>query len=285
MTTCPKCGLPVDDNAKFCAVCGEKIQRIVHNEVCKVCGSQLKEGAKFCNVCGSPVGGSEQEKQQKAAQAEEERNPTMDEIKVPVIDDNIPELSGKKPLKDENAPTMDSVEIPGQKPKAPVNTQPAAEIPVPEPSAAQPVMSGVNSQAYSQNTQSTPNYNQPVNNTAAQPYQQPAQPVINPQPQAVVPPQQNMAANNVNPAQPVQSAQPNMNNINQMKNVVPGKSGKMLIPIILIILILAVIIFDVFFLFKDQIFGKDDDSKAKDNTEVIQSAEDYIFTNEIEFPE
>lgn len=49
----------------------------------------------------------------------------------------------------------------------------------------------------------------------------------------------------------------------QMPGVTPGKKGSSLIvPIILIILILAVICIDVFWLFKDQIWGKKDDSST-----------------------
>lgn len=49
----------------------------------------------------------------------------------------------------------------------------------------------------------------------------------------------------------------------QMPGVTPGKGGSSLIvPIILIILILAVIFIDVFWLFRDQIWGKKDDSST-----------------------
>ena len=59
------------------------------------------------------------------------------------------------------------------------------------------------------------------------------------------------------PAQPVNNAMPQMN---QMNGVTPGKGAGALVPIILIILILAVICVDVFWLFRDQIFGKKDES-------------------------
>lgn len=71
------------------------------------------------------------------------------------------------------------------------------------------------------------------------------------------------------PAQPVNNAMPQMNQggqpiqpnqMNQMNGVTPGKGAGALVPIILIILILAVICVDVFWLFRDQIFGKKDES-------------------------
>ena len=50
----------------------------------------------------------------------------------------------------------------------------------------------------------------------------------------------------------------------QMPGVTPGKTGgsSLIVPIILIILILAVICIDVFWLFRDQIWGKKDDSST-----------------------
>ena len=49
----------------------------------------------------------------------------------------------------------------------------------------------------------------------------------------------------------------------QMPGVVPGKKGgSLIVPIILIILIIAVILVDVFWLFRDQIWGKGDSSST-----------------------
>lgn len=71
------------------------------------------------------------------------------------------------------------------------------------------------------------------------------------------------------PAKPVNNTMPQMNQggqpiqpnqMNQMNGVTPGKGAGALVPIILIILILAVICVDVFWLFRDQIFGKKDES-------------------------
>lgn len=45
---CPNCGKEVPANAKFCPGCGEKLVA-----VCKKCGSALAPGAKFCPNCGA----------------------------------------------------------------------------------------------------------------------------------------------------------------------------------------------------------------------------------------
>lgn len=46
---CPQCGESLQENAKFCFMCGFKIPRIV---VCPKCGSQMEERAVFCPMCG-----------------------------------------------------------------------------------------------------------------------------------------------------------------------------------------------------------------------------------------
>jgi hypothetical protein len=95
-------------------------------------------------------------------------------------------------------------------------------------------------QAYDQQAQS---FSQPVQSQPLQSFDQPQMP--NEQPKGFHNPDY------INPASP------------QMPGVVPGKGGSSLIvPIILIILIIAVILIDVFWLFRDQIWGKKDDSSS-----------------------
>jgi hypothetical protein len=48
--TCPECGAPLADKAKFCPECGAKIKKAAH---CTECGAELKPGAKFCAECGT----------------------------------------------------------------------------------------------------------------------------------------------------------------------------------------------------------------------------------------
>ena len=100
--------------------------------------------------------------------------------------------------------------------------------------------SGYEQQAYDQQAQS---FSQPVQSQPLQSFDQPQMP--NEQPKGFHNPDY------INPASP------------QMPGVVPGKGGSSLIvPIILIILIIAVILIDVFWLFRDQIWGKKDDSSS-----------------------
>jgi membrane protease subunit (stomatin/prohibitin family) len=53
---CPNCGVNVDEKAKFCSNCGNKIE--ASNETkkfCPECGAKLEIGAKFCNECGNKI--------------------------------------------------------------------------------------------------------------------------------------------------------------------------------------------------------------------------------------
>lgn len=50
--SCPKCGAPQANNAKFCPECGEKLQKAAF---CPECGAKLTPGAKFCPECGHKV--------------------------------------------------------------------------------------------------------------------------------------------------------------------------------------------------------------------------------------
>lgn len=144
---------------------------------------------------------------------------------------------------------------------APMNSAPQ---PQPEPAPFVPEMDSVVPPVIDDNTFAQPQQpQQPVQ----QPFAQPQQPQPFPgfaQPQGIPQPQpfqsfdqapfeqpQAQSPDYINPAAP------------QMPGVTPGKSGSSLVvPIILIILILAVICIDVFWLFRDQIFGKKDDSST-----------------------
>lgn len=46
---CPKCGKPLQEGAKFCMGCGQRIPR------CPSCGNLLHKRAKFCMGCGTPI--------------------------------------------------------------------------------------------------------------------------------------------------------------------------------------------------------------------------------------
>ena len=52
MIICPKCNRQLDDGAKFCDGCGEKIPQSVS---CPSCGKQMSEGFAFCQYCGAKL--------------------------------------------------------------------------------------------------------------------------------------------------------------------------------------------------------------------------------------
>lgn len=58
---CGNCGAELDDDARFCQVCGTPVEeKAVAEEkrperVCGNCGSYLSPEAKFCGNCGAPV--------------------------------------------------------------------------------------------------------------------------------------------------------------------------------------------------------------------------------------
>jgi membrane protease subunit (stomatin/prohibitin family) len=51
MVKCTNCGVSVDENAKFCPSCGNKMK--VEKTACIKCGAMITEGTKFCPECGA----------------------------------------------------------------------------------------------------------------------------------------------------------------------------------------------------------------------------------------
>ena len=49
---CDKCGAELKSGAKFCTVCGEKVEV---QRICPNCGKPIKDGAKFCRESGAAV--------------------------------------------------------------------------------------------------------------------------------------------------------------------------------------------------------------------------------------
>ncbi len=54
MAFCGNCGARLADDAKFCEVCGAKVEQ--EDDLCIKCGRTLPEGAKFCPICGAETG-------------------------------------------------------------------------------------------------------------------------------------------------------------------------------------------------------------------------------------
>ena len=49
---CSKCNVEISDDAKFCPVCGAKVEP---ESKCPNCGEKLEDGAKFCTKCGTKI--------------------------------------------------------------------------------------------------------------------------------------------------------------------------------------------------------------------------------------
>lgn len=279
MPDCPTCGLPYQEGAKFCPACGGKLPVIIQQHICKICGNTLSENAKFCNICGSPTGLAEETEEDKAEREAQEKlenaNPTMDEIQIPVITDDMLGLQDK-PKTDANTPTMDSIYMPGQEPAAP-KPKPVPAAPTAEEiaMASQTVTVGA-----TPTVSDTPNvmdmYSAGQSNKAETiltpegervPVQQAAQTAQTAQPanNGAIP----MGSNYIPGGNPAQ--QNYVPHAVHNPNVTPGKGAGALVPILLILGIIIVILVDVFVLFKDQIFG---DNDAKDNCAVV-TVEDF----------
>ena len=221
---CKNCGKELADNAKFCGGCGSKIEAEPANEnTCPACGAPVPANAGFCTICGSAF-------PRASVPAPSPDEPTgMEELVPPVINDST-FAAAEQPAQDvynsmEGIATAAQQEVRQAVPETPVISE-------------QPVY---------QQAQQT--YQQ-----AQQVYQQPQQAYQQAQQAFQQPQGYNM------PNQPQYQPYPD-------PTAVPTEQGKkassVIVPVILIILILGVIAFDVFFLFRDKIFGGDDDSSSK----------------------
>lgn len=58
-TICPQCNAEVSINARFCCMCGFKIELPMIEEeqknCCPQCGNEVRENSKFCNRCGCKI--------------------------------------------------------------------------------------------------------------------------------------------------------------------------------------------------------------------------------------
>ena len=54
---CATCGAPLEDNERFCTVCGTPVEKkkIESHIYCRQCGNLLSPDAVFCDVCGKEV--------------------------------------------------------------------------------------------------------------------------------------------------------------------------------------------------------------------------------------
>lgn len=205
-------------------------------ENCPKCGLPVADGAKFCAACGTRM----PQKLIKSKVCSVCGNTLNAGAKFcNVCGTAVPqdETPADEPVVDERNPEMESIEVP----ELHFDDTPVQNQTIPPTTPDMPTMDSV-----------------------YLPGQEPAKPV--------------------QPAQPVNNAMPQMNQggqpiqpnqMNQMNGVTPGKGAGALVPIILIILILAVICVDVFWLFRDQIFGKKDESSNGCAVVTLSDETDY----------
>lgn len=207
-------------------------------ENCPKCGLPVADGAKFCAACGTRM----PQKLIKSKVCSVCGNTLNAGAKFcNVCGTAVPqdETPADEPVVDERNPEMESIEVP----ELHFDDTPVQNQTIPPTTPDMPTMDSV-----------------------YLPGQEPAKPVQPAQPTAeeVAMPQMNQGG------QPIQP-----NQMNQMNGVTPGKGAGALVPIILIILILAVICVDVFWLFRDQIFGKKDESSNGCAVVTLTDETDY----------
>lgn len=208
-------------------------------ENCPKCGLPVADGAKFCAACGTRM----PQKLIKSKVCSVCGNTLNAGAKFcNVCGTAVPqdETPADEPVVDERNPEMESIEVP----ELHFDDTPVQNQTIPPTTPDMPTMDSVYLPGQEPAKPVQPAQpQQPERVLTPEGYQQPAQPVNNAMPQI------NQGG------QPIQP-----NQMNQMNGVTPGKGAGALVPIILIILILAVICVDVFWLFRDQIFGKKDES-------------------------
>lgn len=57
MKTCVKCTSPLNENDKFCPICGteQKTNKTICNNFCPACGTALAHNSQFCPNCGNAI--------------------------------------------------------------------------------------------------------------------------------------------------------------------------------------------------------------------------------------
>ncbi|MBQ6275644.1 MAG: zinc ribbon domain-containing protein [Bacteroidales bacterium] len=90
---CSKCNAEIAENARFCPVCGTKVES---KNKCPNCGEKLKDGAKFCTKCGTKIENWTEEKDVPSPTSEQ----TVADIIEPIINEHNeePSVNTSKPL-------------------------------------------------------------------------------------------------------------------------------------------------------------------------------------------
>ena len=279
MSVCKFCGKELANGAAFCDGCGAIVEddRIS----CLSCGEKLDPGTTLCPVCGARIYNSS------SADGPAE----MEALVPPVITDDM--FASASPDSGASA-VIESADESGYMSTGGVQRIPEPVIPDPAaqaPSAPPPVQTKTN---FTPKPQVAPLLNRPHRPAPAEQEAQPA-PVIpdsyrQPSPQQPYQQQQQLFQQQAykqgqfeevsRPAAPGGQPQYQQSPYQQPPHnpypdpramrVEEGKKGhSLVVPIILIILIIAVILVDVFVLFRERIFGKDDDKSSKKSISVV----------------
>lgn len=105
MPNCPVCNAPLKKGAKFCALCGSKLETTVKTITCPNCGSAVKEGSEFCTVCGTKF---EVKEEQKEAEKEEPKGMvSTGEADLSVLN-SMEQMNNPKPSADGSSGEMDT---------------------------------------------------------------------------------------------------------------------------------------------------------------------------------
>ena len=99
---CSKCNAEIADDAKFCPVCGAKVEP---ESKCPNCGEKLEDGAKFCTKCGTKIDNCNEGKENLSSTSE---NPVTEATKSTIVkhDEESSAINASRPLPTTNSSSM-----------------------------------------------------------------------------------------------------------------------------------------------------------------------------------
>ena len=99
---CSKCNAEIADDAKFCPVCGAKVEP---ESKCPNCGEKLETGAKFCTKCGTKIDNCNEGKENLSSTSE---NPVTEATKATIVkpDEESSAINASRPLPATNSSSM-----------------------------------------------------------------------------------------------------------------------------------------------------------------------------------
>lgn len=99
---CSKCNVEISDDAKFCPVCGAKVEP---ENKCPNCGEKLDNGAKFCTKCGTKIEKCNEGKEISSSTSEDS---VIEAAKTTIVNHNVESstVNASKPLPITNSSSM-----------------------------------------------------------------------------------------------------------------------------------------------------------------------------------